>query len=155
MAIDAQRIHGRAAKIREERAARKSDTPTTRAYDAERDGDESVDTEADLGATPVSDEGDRIARTEALSAFRSSDEQRGLGDPMRTNGLRGYEEQVSKLGSDLAEQVDARVQDWLADARDEFGNVTQTKPQSFMVGALFGGLILALGVLLGGRTRFR
>jgi hypothetical protein len=142
MAQEAQRIRGKAARLREERA--------------ERNGGqrESPEEGADLGASPIVDEEDRIARSEALSTFRSEDDMRGLGTPDD-----GRAEEIEQLGAGLAQQVDSRMQDWMDGWDQKFTGqiegVTGAKPQSFVVGALFGGLILALGVLLGGRNQNR
>jgi hypothetical protein len=151
MTIDVQRIRGRAKQVREERAAR-TRGPVTRPYDAERDG-ETPEDNATLGATPISDEADRIARVEGISTFRNAEDMRGLGDP--GGPAAGLGAEIERLGSELAEQVDGRVSDWLTEFREEMGGATKTPSQGFILGAVFGAIALALGVLLGGRNQNR
>jgi hypothetical protein len=132
----AQRIHRKAEAIRAERGG--------------GDPDEGADV-----VSPIVDEEDRIARSEALSAFRSSDDMRGLPPPAPGD----YAGQVEALGSELGQQVDERVQGWLDDAEktieEKLEGISTARPQSFVYGAIFGGLMLALGVLLGGRDQKR
>lgn len=139
----AQRIHKKAEAIRAERAA------VTQPFNGE-DPDDGADF-----SSPVSDNEDRIARTEALSTFRTEDDMRGLPAPSPTE----YSSEIEQLGSELGQQVDERVQSWLDDAEgkieEKLEGISTAKPNSFVYGALFGGLILALGVLLGGRDRNR
>jgi hypothetical protein len=137
----AQRLHRKAQTLRDERAARAREN-------SPEDG-------ADVGESPVIDDADRIARTEALSAMVTPDDQKGLGMPEPG----GYEEQVKELGAELAEQVDTRVQDWLDGAEQKFDamieGLDKTKPNSFVYGAIFGAIALAVGVFLGGRHQNR
>jgi len=143
MSVDAQRIRRRATEIREARRLR------TRAYDAERDGPEgdddgTLEPDPDVGAavrTPVETPADRVARTEGVSTMRTVTDMEGL-DALVVGDAGGIGTEIRRLGYELGEQVDARVENALEAFREELGEGTGTKtPRGFVFGSLYGAAL--------------